>query len=234
MRPNQGRQPYGSITVVVGNGCCPEQVRRASNIALRRNPESLYLAVLATDSATDEQAAVAHISASFDAVVVALPGDVAAAASAVIEAILAPVAAEHPWCFDWNDMREICCSVASEREPARVYIDTMRGQDAGPRFAANWLKRRDSSGPRKLLILISVPAIDQLQQHHRILRTLADAGATVGVVGSGVAVDRALASDEVALTIVDFGSAPESKTSAWIARTDLVDSLDLPAFLRHA
>lgn len=93
--------------MVVGNGRCPEQVRRANNIALRRNSESLYLAVLATDSATDEQAAVAHISASFDAVVVALPGDVAAAASAVIEAILTPVAAEHPWCFDWNDMREI-------------------------------------------------------------------------------------------------------------------------------
>lgn len=222
--------PTVALSVIVGDGRDAGHVLAARRIADALQPGNMCLAVMAGVAPEHEGALIEALGKRCDAMVTAAHGELAAVVNALTGAILSPLAAGHPWCFDWNDMREIC-SGASAPAAARVFLGRARGEDAVCALMERWTAAR-VPGPRKLLVCVGLPSIARMAVHHAAMRALASAGFSGGLVGSGIALDSTLAPDEAALTIVDFGAAPLRPvvSTNGIAQVAMED---LPRFLRH-
>lgn len=202
-------------------------------MATAREARSVCLVVMVCSGAEQELALVETLGTRCDAVVAVAPNaDLAASAEALCRAILSPMAAGHPWCFDWNDMRELCTQMPGTA-PARIFAARERGARAVEELTGTWHANAAAS-PRKLLVGVGLPLTVLTARHHEIMQALACTEPGAGVVGSGILFDAALLPDEVALTIIDFGPAPLRQPDAVADISDRGAISGLPEFLHRA
>lgn len=222
--------PTVALSVIVGDSRDAGHVLAARRIADALQPGTMCLTVMAGAAPEQEGTLIKALGNRCDAMVTAAHGELAAIVNALTGAIMSPLAAGHPWCFDWNDMREIC-SGSSAPAAARVFIGRARGENAVCELMERWTVA-SVAGPRKLLVCVGIPSIALIAVHHAVMQALASAGSAGGPAGSGIALDSTLAPDEVALTIIDFGAAPLRPvvSTNGIAQVAMED---LPRFLRY-
>lgn len=218
-----------SLSVIVGDGASREQLGAALDIARTRQPETLCLLVMAARDSDEERRLAGALHGHCNALLVSAPGAQSDTARTLVQAIMTPLADEHPWCFDWNDMRDIC-TIGQAGHVARMFQAVGRGPDAASALVAQWSLAQAASAPLKLLVMASLRGPDQMHQHHEIRRGLANRGVLGDLLGFVARFDDALESGEVALTVVSFG--PPDLSGTGVRATQAAIQRDLPSFLR--
>lgn len=219
-----------ALSVIVGDGSSTEQVGAAVDIARTCAPETLCLLVMAARGGDDERRLADAVRGHCNALVVSAPGAQADTARALVQAIMTPLADEHPWCFDWNDMRHLC-TLGRAGEVARMFRAVGRGPDVARDLVAQWSLAQGASRPLKLLVMGGLRGPDQMHLHHELRRILANRGVPGDLLGFAVQFDDALGPGEVALTILSFG--PPDVSDGGAPAMPAAIAPDLPLFLRR-
>lgn len=219
--------PDVSLHLAIGDGRLRAHLDRAAALLGERTGPTLALALMACDTEDEERQALDAMRGRADALVLTTPDALDAKADALLRAILAPVAPEHPWCFDWNDMRALC---TGGEHAARLAV--VRGSDAAAAVdACLRLGGAEPARPARMLLHVALAGHEGMALHFAALRRLQAGVASDSLIGTGISFDPDLAADELVVTLAVFGQPPPRGATS---RTRTTTPADLPAFLRQA